>query len=290
MQYGILFAIISPILWALMNVFDKYVISQKVKSSLSYTAIVGLTNLMLAIIVGSFLDWSNIAANDLLFPILAGIMLGCAAFFYVLIVEKEDISHAVGIIYIYPLIVALLSYVFLNERIALWGYAGVGLVILGAVLLSSRIKKVHLEVNIWFLIAIIFVSGFDEFFVKISTDKISIWQGIIVNNISLGLTLLCGLFHPKIRKNFLPELTNIRWEIISALLAFGGIATIFFAMAELPATIVSSIAAIQPLFVILFERVTDQLIGKISKDHLLLPKTFAILLIVIGVALLYATL
>lgn len=74
------------------------------------------------------------------------------------------------------------------------------------------------------------------------------------------------------------------------MLAFGGIATIFFAMAELPATIVSSIAAIQPLFVIVFERVTDQFIGKISKDHLLLPKTFAIVLIVIGVSLLYATL
>lgn len=64
MQYGLLFAIISPILWALMNVVDKYVISKKVKSTLSYTAIVGLTNLMLAIIVGSFLDWSNIAGKS----------------------------------------------------------------------------------------------------------------------------------------------------------------------------------------------------------------------------------
>ena len=39
-----LFAIISPILWAAMNVVDKYVISHKVKHTAGYIPVAGIAN------------------------------------------------------------------------------------------------------------------------------------------------------------------------------------------------------------------------------------------------------
>jgi hypothetical protein len=62
----------------------------------------------------------------------------------------------------------------------------------------------------------------------------------------------------------------------------------FLAVAELPVTIVASIAAVQLLYVLVFERIIDTFLGKISKDEYLLPKLGAILLIVVGVILIYA--
>jgi drug/metabolite transporter (DMT)-like permease len=65
--------------------------------------------------------------------------------------------------------------------------------------------------------------------------------------------------------------------------------TLFFAMKSLPATIVSSIAAIQPLCVVVFENIVDRRMKKISKDVILLPKLGAIILIVAGLVLLYVS-
>jgi hypothetical protein len=57
-------------------------------------------------------------------------------------------------------------------------------------------------------------------------------------------------------------------------------------MVGLPATIVSSIAAIQPLAVLIFEKIAQKLFGHMVKDSHILPKLIPISLIVIGVILL----
>jgi cytochrome c biogenesis protein CcdA len=59
-------------------------------------------------------------------------------------------------------------------------------------------------------------------------------------------------------------------------------------MANLPATIVSSIGAIQPLTVLFFERLFNKRFGGISRDTVLIKKLVPIILIVIGVILIYS--
>lgn len=287
MDYGILFAILSPLFYALVNMFDKYTVSHRVSSPIGYTVVVGLVNFLLATIIALFLDWSSISLNSILFPALSGILIGIAAFFYILLLQKEDISHMAGLFYTYPILVAILSFAVLNEKLSVLSYAGVGLIIIGALLLSLRIKQVRLETSAWFILVVIITTALNEFFIKIATSSIGVWQGIIVNNAFCGLTLLCSVSKKSVRTKFLLELRNVPFEIISASLVFGGVSTLFFAMTQLPATIVSSIAAIQPLAVLVFERITEQFIGKITKDKRLLHKAGAIVLIVVGVMLLY---
>jgi hypothetical protein len=59
-------------------------------------------------------------------------------------------------------------------------------------------------------------------------------------------------------------------------------------MVNIPATIVTTIGAIQPLVVLFCERLVDVFIGKISRDHLLARKLIPISLIALGVALIYS--
>ncbi|MBI4016772.1 MAG: EamA family transporter [Candidatus Aenigmarchaeota archaeon] len=287
MSYAFLFAILSPFSWAIMNVIDKYIVHKKVKYPAGYTCVVGLANITLALIIGLFLDWSTVSVNDFLFPAIAGSSLGLAAFFYIILLESEDISHLVGLVYAYPLGVALLSFMFLQERLSTFGYIGVLLTLLGAVLLSFRVKKVSKNIVFLSIGLIVLFEVINEFFIKVSTTAIGTWHGIVVNNISLGLTLLCGLFSSKMRKHFFAEIHNIGWESISSLFALGGITTLYLAMAEIPATIVSSISSIQPLAVLFLERTISAHIGTITKDKLLIPKLIPILLIAIGVGILY---
>lgn len=286
MSLALVSAILSPFLWGAMNVIDKYIIHKKVKNAYGYTGVVGLVNILIALAIAAFLDWSTVDVHQLIFPAVAGFFLGLSAFVYIVLLEDIDISHLVGFIYFYPIIVALLSYFFIHEKLSLLGYGGMAFTIVGVIMLSVRIKYLSKTNVLYLLGAIILFEAVHEFSVKLATTALTPLQGVVINNLVVGLTLLCGLFNKNLLKHFMLELRNTPWEFLSALFALGGIGTLYFAMSTLPATIVSSIGAIQPLAVLIFERIITARIGTITKDTQLLPKLSAILFIVFGVVLL----
>ena len=287
MIWPAIFAVLSPFFWGVMNIIDKYVLVKKVRKPASFIPVFGLVHLIAGIVIASFLDWSKVFPGDFFFPALAGILFGCQGYFYVFVMKTEDASHVIGLAYAYPLLLALLSFVFLREIIPLQGYIGVGIVIAGIVLLSFRFKKVKLAHAGRIIIWLIFLIALTEFFVKVASGKISGWQGLSINSFAVGITLLFALLNRKVRANFGSELKNIPWAFFSEIFTLFGTGTLYFAMAGLPATVVSSVGATQPLIVLFLERITERMTGKLTKDHALLPKLGAISLIVIGIALLY---
>jgi uncharacterized membrane protein len=282
----LILAIIVPFIWAFANVFDKYVLARKVKNTLSFTVVAGIVNLLLGIIIAMFLNWQMVSYSSLVFPILAGLFYAAEMFFYYYTLSKEDASLLVGFVYSYPIIVALLSFLFLNEIISFVGYLGMVLVILGIAMLVIRTKKMKLVIGAWTILALILLIALFEFFVKLSTTRIPGLNGVSVQIIIFGLTTLFALFHKNTRKGFFVELKNFKWASISEAVTLLAILFLFYAMTYLPATIVASLAATQPLAVLIYERIANKKFGKIVKDNLLLPKLGAIILIISGVILL----
>lgn len=287
MTPALLFAFLAPIVWALMNVLDKFVISLKVRNPLSFAAVAGIVNILYGGILALMLSWSNIGFQDILFSIVTGVLLGSQFYFYFNILQKEDVSHFIGLIFDYPVIVALCSFIFLDEKISAMGYMGMAFIVIGILLLSLRVKHLNLGKSAWMIvITMLLVAGY-EFFAKIATTTLPQLNGIAVCSMALGFTILPVLFHKKTRMNFPHEIKNIKWALLSEILTFLAVFCIYFAMTGLKATFVSSISALQPLAVILFERIAHQRYGSITKDMALLPKLGAILLIVAGVVIMY---
>ncbi len=285
---SLIVAILSPLVYAVMNIYDKYVIAHKVKNPLNYAFMAGLVQLVFGIIGALFLDWSGITFQAILFPAVAGILLGLAVPFYYLVLETEDASQVIGLIYMYPLIVALLSFIFLNEVLSLISYFGVALILVGVLMISFRMNKISKRVILLMILIMIILSGLTEFIIKIATDNIPETNGIVINFIFLGLTTSSVLIW-KVRFNFIQEISNLKWACAGESLTLLGMTTLYVAMKNLPATIVSSVAATQPLFVLILERIMHCSFGKMCKDHFFLPKLIPISLIVIGVIILYAT-
>jgi transporter family protein len=284
-----IFAITSPLLYGLMNILDKYVVAHKVKKPLSFAVLAGILYIPTGLILAAFLNWTGYTFIDYLFPILSGLIIGVNTFVYYAILKKEDASSTIGLMYVYPLLVAFLSFLFLNEKLPLIGYLGVGLILFGAIMLSVRIRKIRLQTSIWLLASLIICVALDEFFIKIATNHLPEWNGLAVNIIALGLVTCFGLFNKNIRIGFIKEFWTIKWAFLTETFGFLGGACLFFAMGGLPATVVSSIAAIQPLAVLVYERILHAWVGKMSRDVELLPKLIPICLIVIGILLLYSS-
>ena len=287
MNYPLFFAILSPVIWGTMNILDKYVIANKVKRALGYAVVAGIVNLFLGIVLALFIDWSGMTAKDLLFPAIAGILLGLQLCFYFLILQKEDVSNLIGLIYTYPILIALLSYLFLNELLSLTAYIGIAITLAGTVVLSVRIRKVGLLVGSWIAIMVLLVA-FYEFFVKVATINIPEMNGIAVNIIFTGLTVMPLLLNRKTRNGFLSELKNIKWALLNESLTFSAVFVTYFAMAGLSATIVATIGTLQPIIVVFLERIVNFFTGNMTKEKLL-PKLLPIGMIVIGVILLYVS-
>lgn len=280
-------AIISPFIWGFMNILDKFVISHKVKNPLSFSVVAGIVNLGIGSIIALCLDWSGVTKTDIFFPALVGVLLGSQFFLYYHLLGKEDVSNVIGLIYFYPIIVAILSFLYLNESFPLISYLGLGIIMVGVFTLSINIKKIKLKATLWMIITLIVVVGLYEFFIKVSTTNLPELNGIAISHIFVGLTILPGLFVKKIRKGFTKELKNTKWSILNESFTFLGVLTLYYAMSGLPATIVSSIAATQPLAVLMMESFANKIGIRLSNEGNFRKKLVPILLIVLGIVLLY---
>jgi uncharacterized membrane protein len=200
--------------------------------------------------------------------------------------KNSDASYVIGFLYLFPIVVAVLSFIFLSERLPVLTYIAVALILTGVILLSVRAKKIKAILFFLPLLIYILLLGGYEFFIKVSTNNLNFMQGVAITTFVSGSFILFGLFSRKIRKEFIIEIKNIKFAFINEFIALLGVFTLFFAMSLLPATIVSSIGSIQPLAVIILERLAHKRFGKITIDTRLLPKLIAILLIVIGVIVL----
>jgi drug/metabolite transporter (DMT)-like permease len=283
----LIFALISPVLYGFMNIIDKFLLSHKVKSALGFSAVAGIVNLMFGLIIGSFLNWKDIPYSFFIWPILAGIFLGVQTFFYYYSLKETDASYLIGFVYTYPIFVGILSYIFLKESIAPAAYVGILFTLIGVILLTVRARKISLKVGIFSVLSVIILSALSEFFVKVSTENLSVWHGVSLDMIALGLVLTSGLLLRKIRSDFKGEIKNFKFAIFNELFLLFAALTTYIAMQGLPALIVSSISSLQPLSVILFEKIFHVKFGKITQDTRLIPKLGAILLILFGILFIY---
>ena len=287
MNWPLFFAFLSPSIWALMNFIDSWIVKKRVKNTVSFAVVSGITNIFLGIMLALFLDWSNYSLFDFRFSIIVGAMLGLQLYFYYTILSRHDVSHVVGLIYAYPLVVAFLSFLFLNEKLSLIGYFGAFVTILGIFMMTLRIRKLNLALASGPIFIVMLTSAFSEFFIKITTTQIPVWHNTAITSIVLGMCILPALLKTSIRKDFKNEFKKIHFTFISEMLTLGAITLVYLAMVGLPATIVSVISTTQPLFVLIFEWVAFFFGVKMVKDIDWKHKIFAISLVVIGIVIMY---
>lgn len=279
-------AILGPFFEAMMNVTDKYVISHKVQRPSSFAVVEGVVNLCFGLVLMAFLDWSAVSSfRDILFPVIAGVIFGSQFLVYYYLLAEEDVSNVIGVIYLYPILVALLSFIFLGERFPWITYAGIGLVLVGGVLLSSNAASLKRGFIVWLMVLMVVLVALHEFFIKVATNELPALNGLAVGLVSIGVTLLAGLLHKPTRLGVGTEFKNLKWAVCGEGLAMGGLAAIYLAMAGLPATIVSTIGATQPLILLFLEKGIHASGIPLCSDVRLLTKLIPISLMVLGIVL-----
>ncbi len=235
-----------------------------------------------------FFIWANKDLNliSIIMTAILGFVYAIQLLVYIILFSKEDASNIVAINFSYPIIVAILAFIFLKENIGYVGYFSIMLLLVGVYFIEKRMKSLKSQAPSYLLISMVLITGLYEFLIKIGVMNIDTFTATCLNSMFAGLFLLGLLARRKIRNNFKKEIKNWKFASFNESLTFLGLYFLFLAMSLAPATIVAGVTVIQPLIVLIGEFVILKRIKKTVRDGSLKHKLFGICLIVIGLLLL----
>lgn len=136
-------ALTAAFVWSLANILDKHVITDEMRDPLVAATVAGFTIFL-------FLSLFSFLANPftLPFPVamaafLTGVTYNLAILFLYSAEKGGEISRVIPLVKLDPLLVLLLSFIFLGELLSPSRYAGVILLTAGAVLISLKKRPRH---------------------------------------------------------------------------------------------------------------------------------------------------
>ncbi len=293
----ILIATIGYFFLALVNIFDKFLLSKYVTNSFVYTFFVGILSLAALVLIpfGFYIPslWL------LLISLIGGafFILALVLFFHALKIGAASrvIPFTGGLI---PLFIFALSYLFLGERLESMQMIAFFVLVAGSVMIATVPGKKR-KLDAGEFVGMVFASlSFAVSFVlsKYIYDNLGFITGFIWLRIGSFLAALFILLSPGIRK----DIKKI-WKKIKARgklmyvgnQALGGVGFAFtnYAISLTSVSLVNAMQGVQYTFVIIIAAIASIFAPKLIKEkvglYIILQKVLAIILITIGIYLLY---
>ena len=297
----LLIAILAPLLWAITNFIDKFLISKYFKSGVGtliiYSAMIGLPIAFLIAIFKPDVLYLNFTTAILI--ILNSFLYILYLFPYFKALNKADASIVVPIFQTIPVFSFFLAFFVLGEVLSKIQIIGSILIVSSAIGISINLenKKISLKGDILLLqLAASFIVALNYLFFKFFAINLNFWTVSFWQYLGFfifGLILL--IFIKSYRKDFFLSF-RVNSKKILGLNGLNEIlnivATIIFTFATLlaPITLVFVINGFQPLFVFLIgiflTLVSPVLIKENLEKRIIIQKIFFIVLMLLGAYLL----
>ncbi|MFA6301046.1 MAG: EamA family transporter [Candidatus Paceibacterota bacterium] len=304
-MHWILLAFVSPLLLALVNHVDKYMLEKYFKDGgvgalMVFSSLAGV----LVLPVAWFFSTENIFGMPILFMIILtvlGILSALAVFAYLFALEDEEVTVVVPFFQTIPIFFLILGYFFLGETITTLQVIGMLVIIAGSIILSLELDEVNSYRFKKKAVTLMLVSSFLFSFNGIIFKKIalesSFWTSIFWENFGLFITgLFIFIFIKNYRKRFLWVFKENKGKIMTLnitaeILVLISNLCVQFALIMAPVALVSLADSYQPIFVLfwafLFYFVSPKIFEEKIKRKNLIKEIVSILIICIGTTLVY---
>lgn len=294
-----LIALGAPFLWAFVNIVDKYLVEKYSTGHHDSGGLIIFSSLIGILIAGGIAIFTNnifgIPVSDKLLLILCGFLTIIWFILYLYALEIEEISAIAPWFVIVPVFGYIFGYLFLGETLTIQQIIGSVIVLLGVFLISidftGEKRKIKIKPALYMLCAsiMIAISGVIFKYVTVGGD---FWVSSFWEYLGMGtIGILIFLFIPKIRKEFIHMNKKGGFKIFTLNMGSEFTSTIAslltnFALLLAPVTMVYLIGSFQPAILLLLTILGTKFFPKIISENLhhkiLIPKTIAIIAILVG--------
>ncbi|OGI76006.1 hypothetical protein A3C67_01400 [Candidatus Nomurabacteria bacterium RIFCSPHIGHO2_02_FULL_42_19] len=294
----------APFLWAVVNIFDQYLVirySMGTRGSGGLVLFSSLIGIFVAIPIGLFTTGVfNIPLLDKLLLIIVGGLTIAWVILYLFTLEIEEVSAVVPWFLTIPIFGYALGYVFLGETLSLQQQIGSLIILAGVFLISidfsGKKRTFRWRPALYMVVACLLVAVAGVIFKYVTVGN-NFWASSFWEYVGLGVFgILMYLFIPKYRQEF--TLMNreggkkiFTLNTISEIMTIVGNLLTNFALLLAPVTMIYLVGSFQPAIVLFLTLLATKFYPNIAKENtkerVLLPKVIAIVIMIAGSAVLF---
>jgi transporter family protein len=287
----VIYPIFATMLFAILNILDKFVLSKWVKNALVPVLVAGIIELLSVFLIFLFHGFSFLSLTNIAWAFVAGIFYVVTLVSYYKAAQIEEISRVAPLYNIAPLFTLILAAIFLGEIFSPFKYLGILLLISGAIMISLRsLKIIKLNNAFWLMLLAALSIGVGNVIIKYLLSYADFWTIFGYERLGEIFALL-----PIIYVSF-PDLfatvkkygmKTVGLMSIGAAVNLIGLLLVTIATSVGYVTLVSALSGVQPFFVLLFAIILSVFFPRILKEEVgksvIAIKILAIILIFVGV-------
>lgn len=300
MEIWAIYAIGASLLWSLVNISDKYLVTKYKTGRHTSGALVLFSSLIGLVISFLIFLWNGGLGNtptlDIILLLFSGVLSVVWIILYLFSLEVEEVSSVIPWFLTIPVFGYIFGYLFLGEDLTSFQKLGSLIVLVGLVLLqlnySGRKSASFKSKVFWYMMVACIIIAVQGIMFKYVTVVDDFWVSSFWQYLGLGLSgVLILIFVPKYRRGFthmykVGGKQILTLNISSELVTAAGNLLASFATLLAPVTIVYLFESFQPAFVLLFTILGTLFFPKIVTENIstkvLIPKIIAIAVMVVG--------
>lgn len=251
----VVFSLLAALSWAVVDTVDKHVLTKWTRHPVVPLIILSIMGIAAGIGIYLFRGFAYLSFFDILLAFLAGILYMIALLFYFQAVQLEEISRVVPLFNLTHFFVLVLAAVFLNEIFTPLKYAGIFMLLIGAVIISLKKFELSLGKPFWLMVLCALCLALNLIISKHLLNLADFWTVFSYSRIGTVLILapLLYFYYPYIK-----EISRKHGKLVlgyitlNESLSLVGVFFITVAASVGYITLVQALSAVQPFFVLVF--------------------------------------
>ena len=293
----ILIALVPAVVWSFAVLCDKILVSRFIKDGIIAGILTNISSSIIVLLLALFCPIAYLPLNAILLILLAGALWGWSRIFFVKGISLDEATRVVAIGNVSPVIILLGSALFFGEALTGAHFLAFALIFAGIIWVSLRKSKGALHLSpamLWMLLsAILFAAstlllkgrGMDDW-----------WTVLFWLNLGFGLGSVPLLAKRSYFSGARRAFSRNAFALLGMLLlinafTLSGRAAYFVALGLGPAALVSVLASLQTAIVFIIALLLSLYAPSIIKEEctlrIFINKLGAIIIILLGIALLY---
>ncbi|MGZ8879999.1 MAG: EamA family transporter, partial [Halobacteriota archaeon] len=267
------FALLSSVLISGVNIIDKILISDYKIPPLVYVLVISATSLM-PLVTLAFFHLTPLPLGILAFTILVGFVRIYFTLPYFKALMVEEVSRVIPLLQLTPVFVLILSSVVLHEALRPQDYVAFGLLVLGGTLFAIRLTKgIRISLAFYLMILASFLLALYSVALKYLFSVQDFYTIFIWVQIAGFITFFQFIPFRPFRSSLVTtyKITSRKIGIIivaEQAVAYVSLFAYNYAIAHGPITLISSVGATQPLFVLLFATILSYRFPRVLREEL----------------------